>query len=132
MARRSPAPSNSHQRVIHSERALTESRRTKLSGDLERKYFEFDRNIVAGVLGLLQSAVNTGAAQMEMVADERMFDKSLSGTFSRAALHLNQMGQKLGVLLGEVSGATGYPKPALEFAVAHAVVRRHLGRPLRD
>ena len=113
MARRSPAPGNRRCRLGHSERIVIE-KRGKISGDLERKCFEFDREIVAGVLDTLQGAITEGAAHMEMVADEQMFDKSLSGTFSRTARHLNRMACKLEKLLGDVTNATGYPKIAMD------------------
>lgn len=124
MDRRSPAPSNSRDRLGRSERTATENRGIKISSDLERKCFEFDRGIVAGVLDTLQGAINEGATQMEMVADERMFDKSLSETFSRTAQHLNRMARKLEKLLGEVADATGYPKIAMDYPIGRAVVRR--------
>jgi len=123
MARRSPAPGNSRCRFGHSERTVTEHR-GKISGDLERSCFEFDRKIVAGVLDTLQGAIDEGAAQMETVADERMFDQSLSGTFSRTARHLNRMARKLEKLLGDVANATGYPKIAMDYPGAGAVLRR--------
>jgi hypothetical protein len=124
MARRGLAPGNSRCRLDHSERTVTEKRGTKIPGDLDRKCFEFDREIVAGILDTLQGAINAGAAQMEMVADERMFDKSLSGTFSRTAQHLNRMARKLEKLLDDVTNATGYPKLAMDYPVERAVVRR--------
>ena len=127
MAHRNPAHRNSRQRLGCS-RAVAASRGTKISGDLERKCFEFDRKIVARVLDTLQGAINEGAAQMEMVADERMFDQSLSGTFSRTAQHLDRMARRLAKLIDDVANATGYPKIA-NYPVERAVVRR---LPLRQ
>lgn len=124
MAQRSVALGNSRYRVGCSQRAVVASRGAKVPGDLERKYFEYDRKIVAGVLDTLQAAVNEGAAQMEMVADERMFDKSLSGTLSRASQHLHRIAGKLEKLLQDVGNATGYPEMARDLPAARAVVRR--------
>ncbi len=124
MARRSQALDNFRVRSGHSDRTFAKGEGNAISGDLERKCFEFDRKIVTGVLDTLRSAIKEGALQMEMVADERMFDDSLSGDFSRTAEHLNRMSGKLKKLLGEVCSATGYPKLALDYRGPGAVVRR--------
>jgi hypothetical protein len=47
--------------------------------------------MVAGFLDALQDVLDDGAAQMEMVADERMFDAALSGTFAATAQNLYRM-----------------------------------------
>jgi hypothetical protein len=122
MIRRSSAPN-------HLRGQLNQSKRTGTGGaavvsDLERQYFEFDRKIVAEVLDTLRNAIAEGATQMAMVADERMFDRSLSGTFSRTALHLDRMGGRLEKLLGEVGQASGYPKLAVERPAKTGVLRR--------
>jgi hypothetical protein len=124
MDRRSLVRGNSRYRLNHSQRTVTARRGTKTAGDLERTYFEFDRKIVAGVLETVRGAINEGAVQMEMVADERMFDKSLSGTFSRTAQQLNQIARKLEKLLDDVANTTGYPEIAMDSQVGRAVVRR--------
>ena len=117
MALSSTASSNSRFRVGHADRA--HNLRSKVS-NLDQKCFEFDRKVVAGVLDTLQAAVNQGATQMEMVADERMFNQSLSGAFTRSAHHLDRMAHRLERLLEDVASATGYPKIAL----GRAVIRR--------
>jgi hypothetical protein len=122
MSRRNPALSNTRWQLGHPE--FVSKRGTEKSDDLERKYFDFDRKIVALALNTLRGAVNQGATQMEMVADERMFEKSLSGTFSRAAHHLDQMERTLGKLLNDVASATGYPRIAAASPLGRAVVRR--------
>ena len=123
MDRRSLVRGNSRYRLNHSQRAVTARRGTK-TGDLERTYFEFDRKIVAGVLETVRGAINEGAVQMEMVADERMFDKSLSGTISRTAQQLNQIARKLEKLLDDVANTTGYPEIAMDSQAGGAVERR--------
>jgi hypothetical protein len=122
MSRRHPALSNTRCQLGHPE--FMSKRGTENSDDLERKYFDFDRKIVALALSTLRGAVNQGATQMEMVADERMFEKSLSGTFSRAAHHLDQMECTLRKLLDDVASATGYPRIAAASSPGRAVVRR--------
>jgi hypothetical protein len=109
MARRNFAPGNSSYRLGYSERRETKNRRNEVSARLERKWFEFDRNIVTGVLDTLKGALHEGAAQMEMIAAEQMFDVSLSGTLSRTARRLGRMETLLKKLGLEVNGATGYP-----------------------
>ena len=117
MAMSSAVSGNSRFRLGHAERVRHPRSKTS---DLDQKCFEFDRKIVAGVLGALQAAINRGATQMEMVADERMFDQPLSGAFARSAQHLDQMAHRLQNLVDEVADATGYPK----LAAARAVIRR--------
>lgn len=128
MRRRNPALSNTLRPLGHPE--FMSKRGTENSDDLERKYFDFDRKIVALALNTLRVAVNRGATQMEMVAEERMFEKSLSGTFSRAAHHLDQMERTLGKLLDDVASATGYPRIAAASPLRQAVVRRLPVRPV--
>jgi hypothetical protein len=125
----STATSNPRSRPGHAERTAFKKRVGKSFGDLDGKYFDFDRKLVARVLDTLRGAMDEGAAQMEMVADERMFEKSLSGTFSRTALHLDRMARRLGKLLDDVGSATGYPKIGANFPLMHAVVRRLPIRP---
>ena len=124
MAQHTATPSNSRCRPGHAERTIFKNRVTKGSENLEGKYFEFDRKIVTGVLDALRGDINEGAAQMGMVADERMFEKSLSGTLSRTALHLDQMARRLAQLLDDVASATGYPKLATDSRLEQALVRR--------
>ena len=78
---------------------------------LERKWFEFDRSAVIDILTNLQRSIHDGAAEMEMIADEQMFDASLSRTLARTAKRLDRVVENLKTLGIEVNGATGYPKP---------------------
>jgi hypothetical protein len=123
MSRRSPAPSNSRSRPDRSERGAIGSRGIEISGDFEQKCFEFDRKIVAVVLDALRGAISDGASQMTMVADEKMFEASLSETLSRSVQHLQQMLHKLERLIDEVGNAGGYPK-VVGRPLARAAVRR--------
>jgi hypothetical protein len=110
MARPNLASGNSQYRPGYSERAGTKSRRTEVSALIERKWFEFDRNIVTGMLDNLHRAIDQGASEMEMIATEQMFDGLLSGSFSRIARHLGRAAIRLEKLALDVSCATGYPK----------------------
>ena len=110
MALRSLAPENFRFRPGYSERGSIKSRTTDVSAELERKWFEFDRNIVTGVLDTLKGAIHEGAAQMEMIGAEQMFDTALSGSFSRTARRLGRMETRLKKIALEVDGASGYPK----------------------
>ncbi len=124
MARRHPAPSNSRSRPDRSERSANGNRGFEISSDFERKCFEFDRKIVAGVLDALRGAISDGVTQMAMVANEKMFDSSVSGTFSRTVQHLKQMLHQLEKLIEDVANSRGYPKVAIERPLARATVRR--------
>ena len=110
MALRSLAPENFRFRPGYSERGSIKSRTTDVSAELERKWFDFDRNVVTGVLDTLHRAIHQGASQMEMIAAEQMFDALLSGTFSRTARRLGRVATRLKKLSLEVNGASGYPK----------------------
>jgi len=124
MAQRSLAHGNSRYRLGHAERSVPEKRERNITGDFERKCFEFDRKIVVGTLDALRGAINESATQIGMFADERIFDESLARSFSRTTRHLNRMVSRLEKLLTDVASATGYPKIAPGYPPRHAVVRR--------
>jgi hypothetical protein len=69
--------------------------------------------MVAGFLDALQDVLDDGAAQMEMVADERMFDAALSGTFAATAQNLYRMVVTLEKLADDIAKAPGYPNLAV-------------------
>jgi hypothetical protein len=124
MARRNRSPGDSRFRLPRSERRGNHIFTPKTSGDFDRKCFEFDRKIVAGVLEDLRRAIEDSATEMKTVATEQMFDESLSHSFARTAQRLNRMVRKLEKLRGDVSEATGYPNVAVNFPLKRAVVRR--------
>ncbi|HLI78885.1 MAG TPA: hypothetical protein VKV03_02815 [Candidatus Binataceae bacterium] len=111
MARHGVAFGNSHFRPAYSDRTGSKSRQLQISPALERKWFEFDRDAVSGVLDTLQRAIDQGATQMEMIAAEQIFDSILSKTFSRTARRLDRVLLELKRLVIGINGATGYPKP---------------------
>jgi len=111
MARHSLASRHSQFRPAYSQRARARSRKPEISAALERKWFEFDRNVVTDVLNTLHRAIHNGAIQMEMIAAEQMFDAALSRTFARTSRRLSRTALKLKELGIEVNGVTGYPKP---------------------
>ena len=110
MSRHSFASSNSRLRSASSERSGPRNRQLEISVTLERRWFEFDRNVVTGVLANLQRSIHYGATQVEMISAEQMFDEVLSRELSRTARYLDRMVARLRQLTTEVNGATGYPK----------------------
>ena len=123
MARRSRTPGGSQFRLVRSERSGSEIYLTKTPGDFERKRLPILDELVVGVINALRDAIDEGAKQMSMLADERVFDDSTSRTCSRTAQRLNRMVTQLQKLLAEVGGATGYPKIPISHPGPHAVVR---------
>src|ERR1700733_3127571 len=95
MARHSVAYGSPVLRAGSSVRTGSRNRRLEISPALERKWFEFDRNAVTGVLNKLQGAIHHGATQLEMIAAEQMFDSMLSKAFSQTARRLDRLLLKL-------------------------------------
>jgi hypothetical protein len=127
MAQRSPAAGKSPERGGQSKRIISHKRSRNGAADFERKCFEFDRRIVAGLLDTLRGAISEGANQIALIADEQMFEEALSGNFARTAKRLNRMVAKLEKLLGDIGSASGYPKGANEqriSAVVHSLPTR--------
>jgi len=109
MSRRSLADAHSPWRAGHSTGRLNGNRHADRSAELERKFFEYDRRIVSGVLNTLRESIHEGALQLDMVADEQMFDESLSADLSRTSRRLDRIYHALEGVLGAVAKATGYP-----------------------
>ncbi|HVN28395.1 MAG TPA: hypothetical protein VMT64_07910 [Candidatus Binataceae bacterium] len=65
--------------------------------------------MVSGVLRALQDSIREGALQLEMVADEHMFDQSLSARISGTSRRLDRILHNLDDVLSEVARASGYP-----------------------
>jgi hypothetical protein len=124
MSRRSLDSAQSQWRAGHATRRFSETRRGQTSADLEQEFFEFDRRIVLGVLNDLRDSIHEGAMQLEMVADERMFDQSLSANLSRTSRRLDRIYRILESVLGDVAKASGYPDIVVRTPVKRAVVRQ--------
>ena len=82
----------------------------------ELTYFDIDRSLVLGQLEDLQHAVEEGAMQLEMVAAERVFGKSLSRALTTTAVKLREIGRDLkglqrSVAQAETPGGAERPKP---------------------
>jgi len=107
--RRSLASADSLWRVGNSTGRRHGNRRAENSVDLEQKFFEFDRGVVSGVLNDLRNSIHEGAVQLEMVAEEHLFDPSLSANLSRTSRRLDRIYRTLEEVLGEVAKASGYP-----------------------
>jgi hypothetical protein len=71
----------------------------------EVTYFEIDRSTVSSELQNLKSAIEEGAKQIEMVAAERVFDRSLSAALVRKARELHLVARDLKGLLKLVARA---------------------------
>jgi hypothetical protein len=127
MERHSLASAKSRWRLNHADRSVGENRGARSPGDFEQRFFEFDRKVVSNLLNNLRDAIREGAVQLEMVADERMFDDSLSATLSRTSRRLEQMWRKLEELLEDVAKADGYPDVSI-----HPPAKRAVIRPLAD
>ncbi len=84
--------------------------RARKPTDNELTYFEIDRSTVARDLQSLKSAIEEGAKQIEMVAAERVFDRSLSRELVRSARKLQLVARDLNGLLKLVARAH-MPKP---------------------
>jgi hypothetical protein len=68
-------------------------------------YFEIDRSTVARELQSLESTIEEGAKQIEMVAAERVFDQSLSRALAKRARKLHLVARDLNRLLRLVERA---------------------------
>jgi hypothetical protein len=129
MERHSLATSKSRWRLNHADRSVRENRGARSPGDFEQEFFEFDRKIVSNQLNQLRDAIDEGALQLEMVADEQMFDESLSATLSRTSQRLQQMSRRLEELLKDVAKADGYPDVSIRLPGKRAVIRELAGSP---
>ncbi len=87
-----------------------------LTPKLERRWFEFDRSAVLRQIDLVRHSIDQNAGDLEMVAEERVFDKQLSDELSRASRSLHNMERELGTLRGQVARASGYPSDAKKSA----------------
>lgn len=104
------APKKSKPRSCHAGRIAAETF-TKgdrgfsqpLNGTLE--YFELDRSTVLAQLQYLQRTIDEGAREMEMVAAEGVFDKSLSRLLEGRARSLHRTAKDLNSLLRSVARA---------------------------
>ena len=69
------------------------------------EYFEIDRSTVLDQLQNLRRTIDEGAEEMEMVAAERVFDKSLSRLLEGRARRLHRTAKDLNSLLRSVARA---------------------------
>jgi hypothetical protein len=77
-----------------------------------REIFEIDRSNVVLQLRTLRRAIDEGAQDMEMVAAERVFTKSLSRTLTRRARKLHLIAKDLNGLLRLVERSHAEKPPA--------------------
>jgi hypothetical protein len=123
MSRRSLVSAHSGWRLGHSTGRGNPNRRSENSASLEERFFEYDRRVVSGLLNSLRDSLHEGAVQLEMVANEHMFDEPLSGNLSRASRRLAKIHRTLMSVLDDVAKAEGYPEIPVVTTVRRAEVR---------
>ena len=96
--------------TAHAKARPARSDASEISPELERRWFEFDRNAVLRQIELAQGAIGENANELEMVAVEGVFEKSLADELSRTSRSLCAIAQELSALHGLVARASGYPK----------------------
>ena len=81
-----------------------------INPEIEHSWFEFDRIAVLRQLDELNGAIDANAKELQMVAAEGVFDKSLSVELLRASRSLQTIAKDVSALRGRVTRASGYPK----------------------
>jgi hypothetical protein len=102
--------SNARLRTLHANDRPAWSDPSDINPKLERRWFEFDRDAVLRQIDSTQAAVEGGAKELEMVAAEEIFAKSLSEMLLRTACALNTAARGLRALRGPIARASGYPQ----------------------
>jgi hypothetical protein len=82
----------------------------KISPELERRWFELDRNEVLREIDSTENVVTGEAKELEMVAYEGMFRKLLSRRLLSESRVLNGVARQLRALRRAVGRARSYPK----------------------
>jgi hypothetical protein len=88
---------NAQLRTAHAKGRPARSDPSDIGPELERRWFEFDRNAVLRQIEMAQGALDENANELEMVAVEGVFEKSLSDELSRTSRSLYAISQELGV-----------------------------------
>ena len=101
---------NAQLRTARASGRLVRSNLSDISQNLERKWFEFDRNAVLRQIDLVQGAIDKNAHELGMVAVEGVFEKLLSDRLLVTSRSLHAMAQELRALRGLVARTNGYPK----------------------
>lgn len=99
------APKKLKPRSRQEERNAADSPAKSKRPNDELAYFEIDRFTIVRQLQNLRRAMEKGAEDMEMVAAERVFVKSLSGALERRARQLHRAAKDLNSLLRSVARA---------------------------
>ena len=105
----SPPRGNPQSRAGRVERESTPRDLVEGSFEFDRRWFELDRSAVIGQLSSLRRAIANGAREMEMIAAERIFEKSLAQEIRQKAFALKRVARQLKELAVKVTAATGYP-----------------------
>jgi hypothetical protein len=81
-----------------------------LTPEVERTWFQFDRDAVLRQLDELRKAIGVDAKELGMVAVEGVFEPPLAADLLRTSRSLQLVAKQIGDLWSEVSRASGYPK----------------------
>jgi hypothetical protein len=73
------------------------------TADRALQYFRLDRSVVVGQLNSLSRVLSAEALQIEMVAAERVFNKSFSSRLARLALSLQRFAKELNAMRKEAA-----------------------------
>lgn len=99
-----------HGRTVHAKERPAGFDPVDLSPNLERRWFEFDRDEVLRHIDSTQVAVDGEAKELKMVAEEGVFRKLLSHELLRKSRVLKGVARHLRALRRAVGRARGYPK----------------------
>jgi hypothetical protein len=98
-------PRSCHAGPIAAETFTKGERGFSKPPNVSLEYFEMDRSTVLEQLQNLRRTIDEGAKEMEMVAAERVFDKSLSRLLEGRARSLHRTAKDLNSLLRSVARA---------------------------
>jgi hypothetical protein len=76
----------------------------------ERDFFEIDRSVLIGQVRALRLTIRGAITEIEMVAEENVFDKRLSAKLKRRARELDRMAERLDAL-SKLLASAKFPKP---------------------
>ena len=101
---------NTQLQTVHIVGRPAQSEPSDVAPGLERRWLEFDRDVVLRQIDLIKSTIDANVNDLGMVAVEGVFDKSLSNGLLRTSRSLQVIAKELNALRSLVVHATGYPK----------------------
>jgi hypothetical protein len=97
-------------RTVHAKDRPAWSDPSDISPELERRWFDVDRRAVLHQIDSTRATLDGNAKELEMVAAEGLFEKSLSDLLLRTSQALSTIAQELRALRAAVARASGYPQ----------------------